>query len=333
MAMSWVVLLLSIVCFCLPYNGGAEGGPSRLTKKEELEIEKQLKLLNKPAVKSIKMKPTSPPKRMNDKESSMVVRPLVEMALKGESCPIGTVPIKKITKEDLIREKMLNAGNPGLHRAIVRTKEDPNRKYNGGGTGISVYMPATNASQYSSGQMTIQNGPDTIQVGWTAGGVSCFNTRCPGFVIVNTEVPLDSIIKPSQQGGPVNAFNYYVYRDKVTGDWWLELGLNYTQIGYWPQRIFSGLKDLATYLDWGGEANVLAGQAGPHMGVGQFPIENIYYDAFCMRITTINEAHETVDAKDTEEFTTNADFYRVKDYKNGGQELRHVVLFGGPGPR
>ena len=65
------------------------------------------------------MKPTSPLKRMNDKESSMViVQPLVEIALKGESCPIGTVPIKKTIKEVLIREKMLNAGNPGLHVII-----------------------------------------------------------------------------------------------------------------------------------------------------------------------------------------------------------------------
>lgn len=68
---------------------------------------------------------------------------------------------------------------------------------------ISVWKPSTEANQYSSGQFLIQNGLESIQVGWTvnptlnkdnrtymfihmttASGLHCFNTLCPGYVLM-----------------------------------------------------------------------------------------------------------------------------------------------------
>ena len=46
-----------------------------------------------------------------------------------------------------------------------------------------------------------------------AGATSCFNTQCPGFVIVNTEIALDAVLEPtSQRGGPIYELTLFVYR-------------------------------------------------------------------------------------------------------------------------
>ncbi|POO01261.1 hypothetical protein TorRG33x02_030150 [Trema orientale] len=255
MASCEVLLLLGIVC-CLSYFVNVGGGHRKLSREEELDIEKQLEPLNKAALKTIKaqsgdiydcidfykqpafdhpllknhtfhfrMRPSSRPKKMKNKQqSSKVGQPLLKIGLQGEGCPIGTVPIRRSTKKDLIRAKLFTDtyaskfssldGSDSLHRAVVQTKPIPDKKYNGGGSTFSVYRPRVSTSQYSSAQMTIKNGLDSIQVGWTvnpnlygdnntriftflkAGSSSCFNTQCPGFIIVDTEIPLDSIILP-----------------------------------------------------------------------------------------------------------------------------------------
>ncbi|POO01259.1 hypothetical protein TorRG33x02_030130 [Trema orientale] len=305
------------------------------------------------------MRPSSRPK-MNWKESSTVGKIPLETGLKGKGCPIGTVPIRRTTKEDLIRSRLfthnyasrfssLIVDKPGLHHAALRTKPDPNKKYNGGGVVTSAYQPSVTVSQYSSSQMTIQNGLDTIQVGWTvnpslygdnktrlftffqAGATSCFNTHCPGFIIVDTRIPLDLVLEPiSQRGGPIYDLTLFVYRDQANGNWWLEFGRSNTQIGFWPARIFSGLTDLATYMEWGGEAYSPPGQPSPPMGNSFFPSGDESLDAFCEHITTINEAHDPVDAENTEEFTDDVRLYKVDDWGIRGK-AGHVFGFGGPG--
>ena len=44
---------------------------------------------------------------------------------------------------------------------------DTNTKFHGGSAIISVYHPSVVGTQYSSGRIKVQNGPDSIEVGWT----------------------------------------------------------------------------------------------------------------------------------------------------------------------
>ncbi|XP_024017028.1 uncharacterized protein LOC21405166 [Morus notabilis] len=377
------VLSFTILLCCLCYCGKVEGGHRKLSRKEDLEIEKQLKLLNKPPLKTIKTESediydcidfykqpafdhpllknhTYHYERMIEKKAAEAGEPL-EIGLKGEGCPIGTVPIRRTTKEDLIRAKLfaetyasrfnpLTNEWPGLHKAIIQTKYDPVKRYNGGGGMFSVYQPSVSGSQFSSAQMTIQSGSDSIKVGWTvnpslygdtktrlftffkAGSTFCFNTRCPGFVIVNTHLPLDIIVMPiSTRGGPIYKLNLFVYREEVSGRWWLEVGPSYTKVGYWPPNIFSGLKDLATYIEWGGEAYSVPGQPGPPMGSGEFLFGDTSQDAFCRQATTVDEAHEPQDAENTQTFADDTGSYNVHDWGIRG-EFGHLMTFGGPGP-
>jgi hypothetical protein len=58
----------------------------------------------------------------------------------------------------------------------VRTK-DTNQKYHGGSAIISIYNPKVEGTQYSSGRVKVQNGPDSIEVGWTVSeiGIDFYN--------------------------------------------------------------------------------------------------------------------------------------------------------------
>ncbi len=58
----------------------------------------------------------------------------------------------------------------------MRTK-DTNRKYGGGSAIISVYNPKVEGTQYSFSHIKVQNGLDSIEVGWTVSeiGIDFYN--------------------------------------------------------------------------------------------------------------------------------------------------------------
>ncbi|XP_070034931.1 protein neprosin-like [Nicotiana tomentosiformis] len=168
-----------------------------LSKKDNEELGRQLKLLNKPAIKTIKteygdiydcvdfyqqpafdhpllknhtyypqMKPSfSLLKR--DKESS-TSNSSFKMGLKDGGCPMGTVPIRRTTKEDLIRERRFNASyaRGTFHFALEQTSNDPRNQISGAGTTASMYNPKVLPNQWSASVVKVQNGRDQIQAGW-----------------------------------------------------------------------------------------------------------------------------------------------------------------------
>ncbi|KAG5554170.1 hypothetical protein RHGRI_011885 [Rhododendron griersonianum] len=212
----------------------------------------QLKLLNKPAVKTIHteygdiidcvdfykqpafdhpllknhtfhygMKPSTPfHVGARDQDSSNFTKP-VSIGLKGGGCPIGTVPIRRITKEDLIRERLSSRtmssddNTPGAHYAVARTRSGSNKFLGAGAQEISLHNPHASGSQYSAAKIKIQNGPDSIEVGWRAGQSHCFNTRCPGFIIVRSDIPLDwAFHRISQPFGDIFFITAYIVKVK-----------------------------------------------------------------------------------------------------------------------
>ena len=52
---TWGVFLLAILCYLSYYGKADQVNQMKLSKEEDLEIEKQLKLLNKPSLKTIKV--------------------------------------------------------------------------------------------------------------------------------------------------------------------------------------------------------------------------------------------------------------------------------------
>ncbi|KAM6576083.1 hypothetical protein CsatB_027920 [Cannabis sativa] len=383
------IVLCTLLCYCKSDEQQVE-----LSRDELFEIENQLMRLNKSSIKAIKtqhgdiydcvgfyeqpafdhpllknhkydfqMKPSSRPNSMvrEDRPPKNVQQVSINSELNGEKCPIGYVPIRRTTKEDLIRAKLFTKSYtsrinspPTLHHAIVSTRPNPTKKYNGGGTVASFYTLYNVAnSQYTFGRMKLQNGLDIIQAGWgvnpsvygdnktrifiyfQAGQLSCFNTVCPGFVLVDPQPLIDMYLRETHPGDiPTWEIPIKIYRDQITGNWWLEMGKDLTQTGYWPSSIFSGgLKDLATYVEWGGETYSPLGQIGPPMGSGLFLKGNSHYDAYCRVMTTIDEAYNQVDVKNTEISSIDIDFYLVRDWGFVNDDFRRSMTYGGPGPR
>ncbi|KAM6595243.1 hypothetical protein CsatA_005767 [Cannabis sativa] len=275
-----------------------------LSRDELLEIENQLERLNKSSIKTIKT-------HYGD----------IYDCIDFYEQPAFDHPLLKNNKYD-------------FQHALVYTS-DSTKKYNGGGTIASFYtLYNVTDSQYTFGRIKLQNGLDIIQAGWGAGELSCFNTVCPGFVLVDPQPMIDRILRETHPGTfPTWEIGIYIYRDQVTGNWWLQLTKDHDQIGYWPSSIFSGgLKDLATYIDWGGETYSPLGQIGPPMGSGLLLKQDTRYDAYCRELTTINEGHIQEDAKNTKISSIDIDFYLVKDW-GFHRDFGHVMTYGGPGPR
>ncbi|KAI6707231.1 hypothetical protein NL676_010193 [Syzygium grande] len=356
---SKVVLLLMFSLLCQQHVKSS-------SSEEDLQIEEELRRLNMPAVKTIQtehgdaydcvdfygqpafnhpllkkpfipfrcmMRPSFRPMRRTNLERSSASG-VKSASIKRLDCPIGTVPIRRTSKEELIASRMqakvhaLNADPNtdeahGLHLAVVRTKFDSKKKYNGGGMVSSVEMPWSKGSQYSGGRIKIQNGPDFIQAGWM------------GFVLVRSDHPVDAVLhNVSRTQGPVYTYNYFIYRDPASGLWWLELGEDYTVVGFWPQQIFSGgggLRDSATYVDWGGQVYSPPDVPSPPMGRAAMPLPNILYDASCQDMTTINENHDTEAAGGTETYADRVKYYQVGDMGHKKAPLHRAMTYGGPG--
>ncbi|KAF7151940.1 hypothetical protein RHSIM_Rhsim02G0167100 [Rhododendron simsii] len=352
-----LVLFLSSILLC---HGGIEGDSDHweLSEKEDLELEKQLKFLNKPAIQTIQMKPTSLLRTSSrDQVSSKFAKP-ASITLKGGGCPVGTVPIRRITKEDLIREKIASKiksveySTLGDHFAVVRIRANSNKKFVGAGGKISIHNPRVDGRSYSAARVSVRNGPDTIAAGWRvdptlygdtrtrlyirldAGKSHCFNTRCPGFVIVRSDIPLDQAYNTiSVPGGQFFVLEAYIIKDQPNGNWWVELGPSRTQVGFWPKQIFSGLQDLATYIEWGGKTYSPSGTTPPQMGSGMFAVKNNLGngDAYISQVSVLNEFRQIVDPDNAEEFADNNWLYNVRDEGNKGGNVQRLVLYGGPG--
>ncbi|KAK0572042.1 hypothetical protein LWI29_025269 [Acer saccharum] len=320
-------------------------------------IDRKLKLLNKPAVKSIKsedgdiidcvdihkqpafdhpalrnhkiqMRPsfdllTEKLDRRN--ESS---QPVIQQTWqKSGSCPEGTVPIRRIRKQDLLRAasleqfgtkppNILSASNktdikniifpPSINNTKVQIMSSINRSsailttsghnYIGAEGHINVWNPIVDLlDDYTTGQIWLKAGPgdnfESIEAGWA---------------------------------------------DTTEGNWWLKTGGNYEiAVGYWPKRIFEYLSHSATTVEWGGEVyspNVKKGP--PHtrtqMGSGSF---GQTLERFAASILHVRIIDDSLQVKYPESVGTGYD----EEYCYGAFNYVHennvepVFFFGGPG--
>ncbi|XP_042518603.1 uncharacterized protein LOC122092356 [Macadamia integrifolia] len=170
---------------------------------EDLEFERQLRILNEPGIKTIKTEYGDVYNCVDIYKQPAFNHPLLKdhkiqipegywskmktvnskpsrFGLK-EGCPLGTVPIRRITKEDLIRAKSafkMTVGNfsrksqaKGFEFAGYQTVKSPGRAYHGAGATFNLYNPKVQPDEFSSSMISIESGPPNelnfIQFGWT----------------------------------------------------------------------------------------------------------------------------------------------------------------------
>ncbi|KAL1225043.1 Protein neprosin [Cardamine amara subsp. amara] len=278
----------------------------------------------------------------------------------GVGCPNGTIPIQRVTKEELLRINSFSnkykpqgswnftnyqdsVGNDRHHFAVGRTERGGGKHYNGASMVISIHEPQVISPQFSSARMHIQIGDDYIQVGWTvnpnfykdsktrtfaytkAGKNECYNSMCSvGIIMVRTDLFLGMARgPPSLRGSKQRPYDTYdVQKDKANGNWYLMF--KGEQIGFWPAKTFQ--QSSANSIEWGGEvysASILS----PQMGNGYFPRYDRDFDAHILNITTIDENfkidHGSINKIET--YSDNPRGYKVDTGRT------NIILYGGPG--
>ncbi|XP_045828829.1 uncharacterized protein LOC123920587 [Trifolium pratense] len=284
--------------------------------KDDLELERQLSFINteagyivdcvdiykQPAFDhpllqnhKLQMKPSFEEK--NSQTSMKISSTKSIYGLEKVSCPKGTVPIRRVTKDDLIRGKYLfndrtltqNGFRTGTAHVFLRPSGGPYYGVNGT---TSVWHPSVVMGQESAGHLYVQNGngdgTNKIIVGWhvfpqlyhndnathlytywkSGNANGCYNILCSGFVqtaqeyFVGSRIPRTSVYRGAMTEMPIS-----LVQDPASKNWWLSVA--FKSIGYFPAHLFSNLKE-AGEVGWGGLTVTPSGTNSPPMGTGDF---------------------------------------------------------------
>ncbi|XP_014490458.1 uncharacterized protein LOC106753177 [Vigna radiata var. radiata] len=351
---------------CVPLDAKAEGshkdegGGREQTKNGDkvdcIDIYKQL-AFDHPLLKDHKLQ--RKPSFQKSSMKNLATKP--NFKLEKVKCPKGSIPVRRTTKEDLIREKqLLNMSIfvkdiPGVHLAelALSSKFSPYygvRGYN------SVYNPPVSKGQISLSHVWVQNGPinsnNKITFGWQVSPdlygdnkthiyaswtkdnfhkTGCYNVRCPGFVQTNVEFYLGGDVGDiSSYGGPVFDSIYYITMDPETKNWWIHT--TGEDIGYYPAKIFSNLTS-ADKVGWGGRTLTRHGSPSPQMGSGHFPDKNLYHACYFRTIYFENASRIKYGPKryQTEKYVDKPKCYDLTYYGNVHGIGGYMLQFGGPG--
>ncbi|KAF8034455.1 hypothetical protein BT93_C0690 [Corymbia citriodora subsp. variegata] len=260
-----------------------------------------------------------------------------------EPCPIGTVPIRRVTKEDLV---------VSLTDNMVE-----NTKYGGGGC-VTVYNLTVAHDQLSAHNIWIESGPrehismivagwmvaprlygDTLSrlfTYWTGDGYhnGCYDVLCSGFVQVSREVIPSFPLEPcSTYGGSQYELVINIEQDRNTGNWWLVVLHASIKVGYWPKELFPYLRDGSLHIAWGGIG--LTGSDGicPPMGSGHKPDGNFKHAAIFRRLhwarwdgKSLPPSNNMTEWVDRSNVYGLVNHHHVKKYRSG-----YTISFGGPG--
>uniref|UniRef100_F6H6M9 Neprosin PEP catalytic domain-containing protein n=1 Tax=Vitis vinifera TaxID=29760 RepID=F6H6M9_VITVI len=284
-----------------------------------VDINKQ-PALDHPLLKNhrVQKKPSVFPKGLGPKTSAKTQSS--KIGLPDGGCPEGTVPIKRITKRDLLWMKSLkrnttkfhpmDANTPGYHQ--VFTRQYPS-KYYGAQGGLSLHSePAANHQSHRA-MITVSGGsPDklnAIQVGWMVDNfvnTGCRDLFCPGYVQVDSSVaPGMTFYNLSTVDGPQFDYYFVILQMNATDEnWWLmSLGDETRTIGYWPQALFPDMKESFTNLEWGGYVfnDDPKTTTSPQMGSGHFPEEGYGKAAYFRDIKLMRDPQEGFAIVSTEE--------------------------------
>ncbi|XP_058725816.1 protein neprosin-like [Vicia villosa] len=286
-------------------------------------------------------------------------------SLSGESCPEGSIPIRRITEEDMLRAYSIKGfgrkfDDPYLHEYAVVTKK--NDKFYGAEGAINVWTPYIETpNEFSLAQMWLIAGSygkdlNTIEIGWQVyphlygdyrtrffiywtgddyKSTGCYNLICPGFVQTNKRFAIGGAInKISTYNGRQYSMTLKIFKDKNTGNWWLQVGPGSGNlVGYWPSKLFTHLKFAAEEVNFGGEI-VNIKSTGSHtstvMGSGNFPEEGFRKAAYIRNMQVIDADNNLHPLKNPEYSLTNFFCYSIVQ-GNTNPKWGYHIYFGGYG--
>lgn len=291
-------------------------------------------------------------------------------AASGESCPEGSVPIRRVTESDVLRASSVRrfgrapAGrvrrdsvSGGHEHAVGYVAGD---EYYGAKASINVWAPqVSTASEFSLSQIWVIAGSfgndlNTIEAGWQVSPelygdnaprfftywttdayqtTGCYNLLCSGFIQTNSRIAMGAAISPTSayNAGQFD-ISLLVWKDPNHGNWWLEFGSG-ELVGYWPSLLFSHLASHASMVQFGGEV-VNTRASGSHtatqMGSGHFAGEGFGRASYFRNLEVVDWDNSLVPL--AAGFHVTADHPSCYDIQGGVNAVwGNYFYYGGPG--
>ncbi|KAJ3695648.1 hypothetical protein LUZ60_001025 [Juncus effusus] len=209
----------------------------------------------------------------------------------GESCPDGSIPIRRTSENDVFRAKSVKRFGRKPIAAGVRRDSDSSghehavgyvvgEQYYGAKASLNVWAPrVVSQSEFSLSQIWVIAGSfgndlNTIEAGWQVSpelygdnsprfftywtsdayqATGCYNLLCSGFIQTNNRVAIGAAISPASSYKSAQFdISLLIWKDPNHGNWWLEFGPG-VLVGYWPSFLFSHLTSHADMIQFGGE--------------------------------------------------------------------------------
>ncbi|XP_074592657.1 protein neprosin-like isoform X1 [Curcuma longa] len=314
-------------------------------------------------------KPLDPPERPRGHNRSSAANDvnLQAWAISGESCPEGTVPIRRTTPGDILRASSLRLF--GRKPAGGRLRRDSTssghehavgyamgERYYGAKASLSVWEPrVTIRSEFSLSQIWVISGSfgndlNTIEAGWQVSPqlygdgrprfftywttdayqeTGCYNLLCSGFVQTNNKIAIGAAISPTSA---LNGGQFDIdLLDPKRGHWWLEFGSGLL-VGYWPAFLFSHLAEHANMVQFGGEI-VNTQSSGFHtstqMGSGHFAEEGFRRAAYFRNLQLVDWDNSLIPLANLRLLADHPNCYSIQGGVN--RVWGNYFYYGGPG--
>ncbi|XP_031372481.1 uncharacterized protein LOC116187713 [Punica granatum] len=357
-----------------------------------------LKRINKPSVKTIQssdgdlidcveahlqpafdhpllkgQKPLDPPDRPKANESSTSAEESSDIfqlwAENGDSCPEGTVPIRRTTEKDVLRASSIRRFGRKRRRSVRRDSSGSGHEhavafvngdqYYGAKASINVWAPrVTEQYEFSLSQIWVISGSfgndlNTIEAGWQVSPqlygdnnprfftywttdayqtTGCYNLFCSGFVQTNRRIAIGAAISPrSSYNGRQFDISVMIWKDPKHGHWWLQFGSGLL-VGYWPAFIFSHLRNHANMIQFGGEI-VNFRSRGIHtatqMGSGHFSGEGFRKASYFRNLQVVDWDNNLIPPQNLRLLADHPNCYDIRQGRNSVWGM--YFYYGGPG--
>ncbi|KAL5705142.1 hypothetical protein ACHQM5_023484 [Ranunculus cassubicifolius] len=271
------------------------------------------------------------------------------------SCAKGTVPIRRMTNKDVFPEEM--GATTGINFAGMHTKGTINA-INGAEADLSLWNPNVLDSQSSGARITVQSGQgpqrNYIEAGWTVNPrlygdhktrmytiwtaddlhtTGCYNTQCPGFIVIEPSLALDYVYhNTSELSGRVYQTHFHISKDS-NGNWWLLAGFT-IKVGYWPRELFTSLGSGASEATWGGQVYIDPdapfNDPLPYMGTGDILEGEYAMSAYFSHMGFWDSSNSLVIPSETTVEFLNPVWCYYASYDNYSEDKGFNFLYGGP---
>ncbi|KGN63561.1 hypothetical protein Csa_013107 [Cucumis sativus] len=315
--------------------------------------------------------PLDPPERPRGYNSSAdsVAESFQLWRQTGESCPEGTVPIRRTTEQDILRASSVqrfgrkplksirrDSTGSGHEHAVVFVNGE---QYYGAKANINVWAPhVSDQYEFSLSQIWVISGSfnndlNTIEAGWQVSpelygdnyprfftywttdayqATGCYNLLCSGFVQTNNKIAIGAAISPrSYYNGRQFDVGLMIWKDPRHGNWWLEIGQGLL-VGYWPAFLFSHLGSHASMIQFGGEI-VNTRSTGFHtstqMGSGHFAEEGYGKASYFRNLQIIDWDNSLLPVSNLHLLADHPNCYDIRQGKN--KLWGNYFYYGGPG--